>query len=208
MGVRRESNKREMRQRISDVATELFFARGYEAVTLDEIAAAAGVSKMTIFNYFSRKEELVLDREDDLLLRPLRDALRDRPKGESPIAALRTLIARLNEEGRPLARIDELTVNWWRVVAASVSLRARLHELADQAAAELAVELGKLKPDGLARLAAGMIVLTVSTARAEAVRVFEAGGSAKKVNATFLALVERGFLAVDQMWQASQSGAR
>jgi AcrR family transcriptional regulator len=50
MGERRESKKRETRQRISDVATEMFCARGFVAVTLDEIAGAAGVSKMTVFN--------------------------------------------------------------------------------------------------------------------------------------------------------------
>jgi AcrR family transcriptional regulator len=84
---RRESKKRETRQRISDEATALFLARGFEAVTLDEVASAAKVSKMTVFNYFARKEELMLDREDDLKLRPFREALQQRPKGEAPVVA-------------------------------------------------------------------------------------------------------------------------
>ena len=41
MGELRESKKRETKQRISDVATEMFFARGFEAVTVEEIAVAA-----------------------------------------------------------------------------------------------------------------------------------------------------------------------
>ena len=89
MGELRESKKRETRQRISDVATELFFARGFDAVTVDEVAAAAGVSKMTVFNYFARKEDLFLDREDDVE-RLLREALDERPEGQSPIDAIRS----------------------------------------------------------------------------------------------------------------------
>ncbi len=92
MGQRRESKKQETRQRISDVATELFFARGFEAVTVDEIAIAAKVSKMTVFNYVARKEELLLDREDDLKLLPFEHALRMRPQGQSPVEALRALV--------------------------------------------------------------------------------------------------------------------
>ncbi|MEZ4449089.1 MAG: helix-turn-helix domain-containing protein [Nannocystaceae bacterium] len=199
MAGRRESKKRETRQRISDVATELFLARGFEAVTLDEIAAAAKVSKMTIFNYFSRKEDLILDRQDDLRLVPFREAIRARPEGEAPVAALRRLLERLRAERHPLARIDRHTAEWWRFVAASPSLEARMRELADEATEGLALELGGPKPDGLARLAAGLIVLTVRTARQEALRVFERGGPAKRANEAFWALIDRGFAAVEDL---------
>src|ERR1700753_4226865 len=100
MGERRERKKRETRQRISDVATALFYARGFEDVTLDEIAAAAKVSKMTVLNYFARKEELMLDREDELLLLPFREALRARPKGQAPISVLRAVVAELSAQPR------------------------------------------------------------------------------------------------------------
>ena len=203
MGEIRESKKRETRQRISDVATELFLARGFDAVTLDEIAVAAKVSKMTVFNYLARKEDLMLDREDDLKLLPFREALRERPKGQSPVDALRRLVNGLHDQKHPFARIDSKTAGWWRVVAASPSLKARLRELEDEAAEGLAIELKGPKPDGLARLMAGMIVLTVRTAREEAIRVFERGGSAKKANAACLALIDRGFAAVHEMASSS-----
>jgi AcrR family transcriptional regulator len=196
---RRESKKLETRQRISDVATRLFVERGFEAVTLDEIAAAAKVSKMTVFNYFARKEDLMLDREDDLLLVPFREALRVKPRGQTAIEALRAHVDRLRELKHPFARIHPRSVDWWRVVAASASLKARLHELGDEAADGLAHELAGHEPDGLARLMAGMIVLTVRTAREEAVQVLERGGSAKKATATFLALIDRGLAAVEQV---------
>ncbi|WP_437644052.1 TetR/AcrR family transcriptional regulator [Sorangium sp. So ce362] len=205
MGERRESKKRETRQRISDVATELFMARGFEAVTLDEIAAAAQVSRMTVFNYFARKEDLILDRQDDLKLVFFREAIRDRPRGQAPIAALRALMGELREQKHPFAHFDRHSADFWRFVAASPSLEARLRELNDEAAEGLAVELAGKEPDGLARLAAGMIVLTVRTARQEAVRVFDRGGSAKKANAVLFALIDQGFAAVQEMLA---SGAR
>ena len=199
MGEIRENKKRQTRQRISDVATELFFARGFEAVTIDEIAHAAQVSKMTVFNYFARKEELLLDREDDLKLLPFRQALRDRPKGQSPIDALRELFVKLSDQKHPLSHIERQMVGWWRVVAASPSLKARLRELADEAAEGLAIELGGAKPDGVARLTAGLIVLTVRTAREESVRLLERGASAKKANAAFLELIARGLSAAEDL---------
>lgn len=205
MGELRESKKRETRQRLSDIATALFFARGFDAVTIEEIAAAASVSKPTVFNYFARKEDLFLDREDDVKLL-LREALGERPEGQSPIDALRRLVDRLSEQKHPFARIDSQTVAWWRVVAASPSLKARLREIGDEVASGLAVDLAGPKPDGLTRLVAGMIVLTWRTAYSEAVLVFERGGSAKKANAAFLALIDRGFAAVHGM--AASSGQR
>ncbi|WP_437624077.1 TetR/AcrR family transcriptional regulator [Sorangium sp. So ce1151] len=195
MGELRESKKRETRQRISDIATGLFHARGFDAVTVEEIAAAANVSRMTVFNYFARKEDLLLDREDEVKLL-LREALGERPKGQSPVEALRRLVDRLCEQKHPFARIDSQTAGFWRVVAASPSLKARLREIGDEAVDGLAVELAGPEPDGLARLVAGMIVLTWRTAYAEALRVFERGGSAKKANAAFIALIDRGFAAV------------
>jgi AcrR family transcriptional regulator len=204
MGELRERKKRETRQQLSNVATELFFAHGFDAVTIDEIATAADVSKVTVFNYFARKEDLFLDRQDDVKLL-WRQALGERPKGQSPIDALRRLVHRLCVEKHPFARIDRQTVGWWRVVAASPSLQARVREIGDEAIEGLAVELAGPKTDGLTRLVAGMVVLTWRTAYAEAIRMFERGSSAKKANAAFIALINRGFAAVRGLGQGSVS---
>jgi len=199
MGQLRESKKRETRQRISDIATELFFTHGFEAVTVDEIAIAAKVSKMTVFNYFARKEELLLDREDDLKLLPFRQAIRTRPEGQSPVNALRALVKEMSAQKHPLFHINSKMVGWWRVVDASPSLKARLRELADEATEGLAMELAGPMPDGLTRLTAGMIVLTLRTAREEGTRLIERGASTKKANLAFLTLMERGLGAVEQL---------
>ncbi|MEO6091097.1 MAG: TetR family transcriptional regulator, partial [Umezawaea sp.] len=90
----RERKKREARQHISDVATRMFTQRGFEAVTVVEIAEAAGVAKATVTNYFPRKEDLLLDLQaeaEHLLV----DALRERPPGQPVVEAIRSLMHRL-----------------------------------------------------------------------------------------------------------------
>jgi AcrR family transcriptional regulator len=61
----RQRKKNLMRQLISDTATRLFLERGFDEVRVSEVATACDVSEQTIYNYFSTKESLVLDREED-----------------------------------------------------------------------------------------------------------------------------------------------
>jgi AcrR family transcriptional regulator len=84
----RERRKRETRQAISDIATEMFALRGYDQVTIADIAAAAGVAKMTVTNYFPRKEDLVFDRAE-AIIRHLAEVIASRAPGESLLAAVR-----------------------------------------------------------------------------------------------------------------------
>jgi AcrR family transcriptional regulator len=199
MAQLRENKKRETRQRISDVATALFFERGFDAVTVDEIAVAAGVSKMTIFNYFARKEELMLDREEDLGLLPFRQAISARPTGQAPVDALRSCVQEMAKQKHPLCHIGKETVDWWSIVEASPALKARLRELGDEAAEGLAIALGGADHSASNRLMAGMIVLTLRTAREEAIRLIRSDASAKKANAALLALMEEGLSAAERL---------
>ena len=84
----RERRKQETRQAISDVATEMFVARGFDEVTIAQVADAAGVAKMTVTNYFPRKEDLVFDRAE-AIVRSLADVFAARAPGESLLAAVR-----------------------------------------------------------------------------------------------------------------------
>lgn len=192
MGELRERKKRATRQRISDIATELFFERGFESVTIDEVAARAEVSKVTVFNYFPRKEDLFLDREEEIF-ETLRAAFQEGSHGASAVDALWAVVKRMREEKHPFVRVDARTVGWWRVVAASPALRARVRELGDDVSEELAVGLGGAKPSAVARLAAGIIAVTWRTAFAEGIRVFERTKSATKAGAELGRLMEIGF---------------
>ncbi len=62
----REDKKAQTRRRISGVATRLFLAHGYDAVTTAQVAEAAEVSVATLFNYFPTKENLVFDEDHAL----------------------------------------------------------------------------------------------------------------------------------------------
>ena len=84
----RERRKQETRQAISNIATQMFVDRGFGEVTIAEVADAAGVAKMTVTNYFPRKEDLVLDRAE-AIERHLADVIAARAPGESMLAAIR-----------------------------------------------------------------------------------------------------------------------
>jgi len=86
----RESKKARTRQAISDVATQLFAAHGFERVTIAQIAAAADVSVKTVFNYFPTKEDLFFDRAGELV-EGLIGAIQSRPPGTTVVQALHAL---------------------------------------------------------------------------------------------------------------------
>jgi AcrR family transcriptional regulator len=156
----RERKKQETRKRITDVATAMFLARGFDRVTVAEVAEAANVSKMTVFNYFPRKEDLLFDREPESL-ELVRRAVVERPAGASPIDALHALMRRLLTEGYPMVAVSPGVQIFWRTVEASPALRARARQVFDLIEARiaelLAAEAGVAADDPGAGLAAAMI---------------------------------------------------
>jgi AcrR family transcriptional regulator len=86
-GGLRERKKLETRTVIADAAMKLFSTRGFDAVTVADVAEAAGVSEKTVFNYFPAKEDLFFD-EAEQREQALVAALRSRAPGESMLAAL------------------------------------------------------------------------------------------------------------------------
>ena len=83
----RERKKNASRLAISQIATKMFIDRGFENVTVVEVAAAADVSVATIFNYFPTKEDLFFDRELEIIEAHAR-FVRERKKSESITQAL------------------------------------------------------------------------------------------------------------------------
>ncbi|MFJ9411851.1 TetR/AcrR family transcriptional regulator [Streptomyces sp. NPDC101393] len=133
----RERKKLRTRQRISGEATLLFVERGFDNVTVAEVARAAEVSTMTVFNYFPRKEDLFLDRipeGQELVTR----AIRERAAGETPLDALRRLAFGLLERRHPLGGVGEGFPYFWRTVLDSPALRARAREAVEELEGTLA----------------------------------------------------------------------
>jgi AcrR family transcriptional regulator len=89
---RRERKKAATRKAISDAATRLFLERGFDDVTVKEIADAADVSPTTVFTHFPTKESLVFD-EDPEQQAALVAAVRDRPDGVGILDALEQHLA-------------------------------------------------------------------------------------------------------------------
>ena len=101
----RERKKRLMRQQLSDTATEMFMARGFDGVRVAEVAAACGVSEKTVFNYFPTKESLILDRLETAMA-SLKSGLAD--PGVPPVrAVLRILDGELGAMTSWLAAQDD-----------------------------------------------------------------------------------------------------
>lgn len=158
------------RRRIAGIASGLFLERGFDAVTVAEVAKAAGVSSVTVFNHFPRKEDLFLDRSGDAA-ELLRAAVRDRPDGVGVLEALRTMTLGLVDEGHALAGADVRSASFFRTVAESPALVARSREIAGEVQELLASELaGDPRFHGDAVLFAAFFVAGYSTVLVDAAR--------------------------------------
>jgi len=193
---RRTRKRLATRQRISDVATRLFVERGFDEVTVDEIAEAADVARMTVFNHFSRKEDMFFDLDqegrEDLLA-----ALQKRDAGTSPVEALRLFAHWAVAEQRPYIRFFEAgSERFMETIRASEALKARARairdELTDMLTIALAKAAGRHQPDPAANLAASLLVATWEVGFIEAHRIFHQSRDIEKANTAFLAIVDQG----------------
>jgi AcrR family transcriptional regulator len=154
----RERKKAETRERIASVARDLFLERGFEHVTVAEVARAADVAQKTVFNYFPTKEDLFYWRmeswEEELF-----EAIRSRAPGESVLTAFgrfltaqRGLLGKHDPEARE--QLEAIT----RLILDSPSLRAREEQVlagyTESLAALLAEETGARPGDVEPRVAA------------------------------------------------------
>ncbi|WAP58351.1 TetR/AcrR family transcriptional regulator [Streptomyces luomodiensis] len=128
----RERKKRQTRQHISDVATGLFMERGFEAVTIAEIAEAAEVSVNTVYNYFPAKEDLFVDREEEIVDRPSR-LVRERAVGQSAARALLDQLRQDIGERHPYVGLTAGFDRFRQVIVDSPTLMARLFTIQGRA---------------------------------------------------------------------------
>src|SRR5947208_785770 len=134
----RERKKQQTREQIADTARRLFVERGFDQVTVAEVAREADVSEKTVFNYFPTKEDLFYWRleefEEELL-----GAIRDREPGESFLAAFGRFV--LQQRGM-LAADDPDTIEYLagitRLISESPALLAREAQVFDRYTSSLA----------------------------------------------------------------------
>jgi AcrR family transcriptional regulator len=194
---RRERKKAEVRQRISDVATALFLRRGFDQVSVSEIAEAADVARPTVFAHFPRKEDLFFDCYPEVAGQ-LTQAIRQRPARTSAVSALRDALAAATQAGQAPYGLGADMIPWWRTVAASRTLQARARELADQLAADLAQAMaatGTAEPE----LATALAVAACRTVHLQAVRAILAGEDPATVAARQPGRIRSALSALDQM---------
>ena len=168
---RRELRRQETRARIVDAAAELFAERGFDAVSVLEIAKRAGVVEKTVFNHFPVKEGLVFDADP-----PMREALlaavRRRPSGESVAAAAGTfVVTAMSMLGAPEAAdgVAQLA----RIIRGSHVLQVREREilgeltnaLADLIAEETGARPGQVEPWLAAHAVLGLYASLLELAR-------------------------------------------
>jgi AcrR family transcriptional regulator len=207
MTADRRSRKRlATRQAISDAATRLFFQRGFDKVTVDEIAAAADVGRMTVFNHFPRKEDMFFDRDEEGRAE-LVEAVKKRRAGVAPLEALRLFAHRVVTEEKPYVSFFDGSRLFIETIEASESLKARARAIRDELTELLAVALaeavGRTPDDPDAHLAASVLVATWGVAFLEAHRTFRDSGSAAKAQAVFVAVVDRGAAGLKAMMAAT-----
>ncbi|GAB3209187.1 TetR/AcrR family transcriptional regulator [Marinactinospora thermotolerans] len=189
----REQKKRQTRQAISDTATRMFVERGFENVTIAEIAAAAQVAKMTVTNYFPRKEDLALDLGEQFTS-GLARAVAERAPGESALDALhRSFLA-------AVARRDPVIgfagPEFTRMVVDSPTLMARLrdfHDIRENALAEALAATTGTAGDVTPRAAAALLAAAHRVLFEETVRLTLQGRGADRIAAELTNAAERIF---------------
>ncbi|MEV8435566.1 TetR/AcrR family transcriptional regulator [Streptomyces chartreusis] len=187
-GGLRERKKRRMYETVSETAIRLFLEKGFDAVSVAEVAAAAEISKPTLFRYFPAKEDLVLyriaDHEDE--------AARVVREEAAPVEALRRHFLEGIERCDPITGLNDhpAVLAFHSLVYGTPALVARMYGYLERSEAALAEALG----GGLdARLAAGQIVAVQRILAEENWRRISAGEPVAEVKKDAVAAAERAF---------------
>jgi AcrR family transcriptional regulator len=187
----RARKKARTRDAIADAAISLFLARGFDHVSVNDVAAAAEVSKPTLFRYFPAKEDLVLHRFADHNGEAAR-IVRDRQPGVSPVTALHRHFRDGLDRHEPVTGLNDHpeVVAFHRLVFTTPSLAGRLMQYMFQDEEALAATLG---PGIQARLrAAQVLALQRVLARANWQKIAD-GRTARDVHPEAVADADQAF---------------
>jgi len=169
----RDRQRQLTRDVIADTARRLFLERGYDAVTVGEVASEAGVSEKTVFNHFPTKEDLVYHRME-AFEEAMLDAIRERAPDESVLDAFARYITTprgLLAAGDPVAAEQLRAIT--RLIATTPALLAREEHIyagyTSALAAQLAEESGAA-PDDVAPWVAANAMIGLHRALVDYVR--------------------------------------
>ena len=123
----RERKKQRTRDLIRETAVRLFMERGFDQVTVAEIAREADVSEATVFNHFPTKEDLIYGQME-AFEQQLLDAVRNRPPGQSALDAYAGFVFTIRGLMTEVAGAEQVAA-WARLVLESPSLVNREHEV-------------------------------------------------------------------------------
>jgi AcrR family transcriptional regulator len=157
-GGLRERKRRQTRERLTRVAIELFLARGFEATTLDDIAAAAEISRRSFFHYFASKEDVVLawqDRSTDALI----EAIAERPAEEPMLTAAENAILAIARQLKP-----EEAIALARLKRDTPALQAREQVKYEKMERAMAAALGKRASDKAGQARARLVAMITTGA--------------------------------------------
>jgi len=165
---RRERKKAATRKAISNAATELFLERGFDKVSIREVADRADVSPTTVFAHFPQKEALIFDEDDDQR-EQLVSAVRDRPAGTTVTRALHDYYAAQIQN--PEEYDDDTTRRFMALIDETPALADYAQRMwlrhEDALAAAIASELGMVAPSlevrAYARFAVQIQLLTLGS---------------------------------------------
>ncbi|WP_063780907.1 TetR family transcriptional regulator [Nonomuraea sp. SBT364] len=178
----RERTRQAVRAELTGVALRLFAEHGFDAVTVDDIAREAGMSKRSFFRYFPAKEDVVLGGID-LLGGEIAGELAARPLDEDPWESLHAVLRgheqRIDAEKRSLESL--------RLIEATPALRARLHQKREETRTQITEAL--LSRPGLDPFTADLL----TAAAAAALECVSRAWAAAPGDADRLALVDRAF---------------
>ncbi|MFD9909153.1 TetR/AcrR family transcriptional regulator [Streptomyces sp. NPDC059063] len=188
----RERKKQRMYQAISETAIALFLERGFDKVSVAEVAAAAEVSKPTLFRYFPAKEDLVLQRFADHEDEPAR-VVTGRPEGRSPLTALREHFLDGLHRHDPVTGLNDApgVLAFHHLLYGTPSLVSRLYAYQDRAEKTLADALGHGTLES--RLAAAQILAVQRVLALENWRRMNTGERAAAVLPDAVTAAERAF---------------
>ncbi len=160
----RERKKLLTRQALIDAAEAMFAERGFDKVTVAEIADAVNVAAKTVFVYFPAKEDLVFHGENEVL-RTLVDRIRNRPVGATPLDAVVDMLGQ-TMTASPIGAVTELE-RLHRTIGDSAVLHSRMRLMWERferaVAAELATETGEPPHAPQPRIAAAHLVTIYRT---------------------------------------------